>query len=128
MAVTARDALQQPLVGQPVHVGSIDAADQFLPDSGITDANGLFVTQMRSQHAGAKSIIAALEVGYVGTTATFLPLDANPVQSTLVASPSLAPATGRPLVRLLLQARPRRPPRAWRCSPAWPQQGFPPRS
>ena len=100
LQVTARDAMRNPVPGAQVALSSTGSDNTFGAASGVTDANGMLTTNLRSRVAQPKQLTATFDQATsVSVTASFTAGPASAAYSSLQVNPNQATAGSSVSVR-----------------------------
>lgn len=102
---TLHDGQNNPVINQSVTISSSGTGNVFSKLSGATDANGAFVSTLRTTKAEAKVVTLKAGAASLSQSSNFIPGSPNQKATTLVVSPTSAPADGTTTVAVLASVR-----------------------
>ena len=91
---TLHDNQNNVVPDQTVTISSTGTGNTFSRARGSTDANGVFTSTLRSSVAGAKTVTLVAGAATLTKTSTFVAGSPNQKTTTLVVTPTTAPADG----------------------------------
>ncbi len=103
--LTVRDARARAIPNQTVLMSSTGLGNRFTPETGRTDAQGVFVSRLSATRPGARSVSASAGAVVLTTQVTFVVGKPDPQLSSLIALPAMLVADGTASTELSVTLR-----------------------